>query len=208
MRIRFLGVMLLLLLSAPMASAQMMWEVQPFVGYTFGGAVNLGPNSQNILRATFDPSPAYGASVLFNGRPNWGLEFLWHRQTTTAVSEIDETATFPQTIDVNIDQYQGNVIITLADEEDQVKPFILAGMGLTKARGAGDNITKFSVGVGGGLRYFFSRHMGIRMQARWSPTRMSPSGSMFCNWWGFCWSIANAHFLHQGDATAGLIFRF
>ena len=213
MRIRFFGVMCLLLSGATAASAQYPrpypFEVQPFVGYTFGGSVNLAPNAQNIVKANFESSPVYGVSVLYNGRPNWGLEFLWHRQPTKVFGEINETTTFPTKIDLNLDQYHGNLIITLADEQVRLKPFLLVGMGATRAGGAGDSITKFSMGVGGGVRYFFSEHMGMRMQGRWSPTYIkSTTAGFYCSYWGFCWEINDAHFLHQYDATVGLIVRF
>jgi hypothetical protein len=90
-----------------------------------------------------------------------------------------------------------------------MKPFILFGMGATKASGAGNSITKFSMGIGGGIRYFFSEHMGVRVQGRWAPTYIkSTTAGFYCDWWGFCWEINDAHFLHQYDATVGFIIRF
>ena len=63
--------------------------------------------------------------------------------------------------------------------------------------------------VWAGLKYFFSQHIGLRLQARYAPTYLfSEAGGVWCNWWGVCWVVSNDKFLNQFDTSAGVIFRF
>lgn len=206
---KMLGLGALILLCASPALAQHRFELQPFVGYKWGGSLHLAPNIQTIGEVNFKSSVNYGFSATYYGLPNWGLEFMWNRQPTKAVGTLNNGTTFPKQISLNLDEYHGNVLITLADDDKKFKPFILAGMGATIGSGAGNSTTKFSFGVGGGIKYFFSEHLGVRTQMRWSPTYMySTSGDVYCDWWGFCWTVSDQHYLHQFDVTTGLIFRF
>jgi len=211
---KMLGLGALVLLCGSSAVAQNRFELQPFVGYKFGGTIDLAPNTASIARANFESNTDYGLTATFNATPNFGLEFMWNRQPTTIVGQLGNGTTFPTQINANLDQYHGNILLTLADEDSKFKPFILFGLGATRASGEAPNglsnsSTKFSFGLGGGLRYFFTDHVGIRTQIRWAPTYVySTTGAIYCDWWGFCWSIPDDHYLQQGDVTVGLVLRF
>jgi opacity protein-like surface antigen len=115
----------------------------------------------------------------------------------------------PDKVSINLDQFHGNILLNLRDEEEKLRPFILFGLGATRSSGAGSSLTRFSFGLGAGVKYFFTQGMGVRLQARWAPTYLySTSGGVWCNWWGFCWTLPRDNLLHQGDVSAGWIFRF
>lgn len=65
--------------------AQGRFEVQPFVGYKFGGGIPVGSNDLNINRINFNSSASAGVSAAFNATESAALEFLWNRQSTTAL---------------------------------------------------------------------------------------------------------------------------
>jgi opacity protein-like surface antigen len=111
---------------------------------------------------------------------------------------------------VNVDQFHGNLVISFGGEEQhKLHPFFLFGLGASRIAGAGDSVTKFSYGLGGGVKYFVTPKFGIRAQIRYAPTYLySTSGGVWCNWYGFCFVVPNDHYLNQGDATIGAIFRF
>jgi opacity protein-like surface antigen len=172
----------------------------------------LAPNVQNISQANFKSDISYGVTATYNGTSNFGLEFMWNRQPTTVVGERPNGTTFPTQINANLDQYHGNILFTLTGPEKKLRPFILIGFGATHASGGNtvtNSATKFSFGVGGGVKYFFSEHVGVRTQIRYAPTYVySTTGAIYCDWWGFCWSVPNDHYLQQGEVTGGLVFRF
>jgi hypothetical protein len=85
----------------------------------------------------------------------------------------------------------------------------LFGLGASDISGGGSSTTKFSTALGGGVKFFATRHLGFRVQARYAPTYLySTTRGVWCNWWGYCWVVPNNHFLDQGDVTAGFVFRF
>jgi len=206
-----ISVLIVALLSVSVlpAAAQYHFELQPFVGYKFGGGVDVGANALGIGRINIDSSIAYGATATFNPTENFGLEFLWNRQPTNASGSFSGGGTYPTKVGVTLDQFHGDFLFSFAGHGSKVEPFVLFGVGATDMHGAGSSTTKFSFGVGGGVKYFVSRHIGFRAQARYTPTYLyTTNGGVWCNWWGYCWVVSNDHFLQQGDVTGGIIFRF
>ena len=206
---RLLFAFAFLAISALPSMAQQRFEFQPFIGYKYGGGVDVSGNALGISRINIDSSIAYGATLTFNPAENLGLEFLWNRQPTNATGSYHGGGTYPQKIGVTLDQYHGDFLFSLAGHGSKLEPFVLIGLGATNMHGQGSSTTKFSFGLGGGVKYFVSPHLGFRLQARYTPTyAYTSSGGIWCNWWGYCWSVPNDHFLNQGDVTAGVILRF
>ena len=191
------------------AAAQQRFEIQPFAGYKFGGGADVGPNRLGISRVNIDSSVAYGVTATYNLSEFTGVEFLWNRQATHASGSLPGGGTYPQKVGATLDQFHGDFLLSFTSHGSKVEPFFLFGLGATDMHGEGSSTTKFSFSVGGGLKYFVSRHLGFRAQARYTPTYLySTSDGVWCNWWGYCWVIPNDHFLHQGDVTGGVILRF
>lgn len=71
-----------------------------------------------------------------------------------------------------IDQYQANFLYHFGSEQNPLRPFLLAGVGAAHLQPDGDidGFTKVSYGLGGGIKYFFTRQFGARLQARYTPT--------------------------------------
>ena len=202
-------VLVLLAVSTPRVAAQYKFEVQPFAGYKFGGGADVAGNALGISRINVESSLAYGVTATFNPAENLGLEFLWNRQSTNASGSYSGGGTYPTKVGVTLDQFHGDFLFSLAGHGSKVEPFVLVGVGATDMHGAGNSTTRFSFGVGGGVKYFVSKHIGFRAQARYTPTYLySTNGGVWCNWWGYCWVVPNDHFLQQGDVTGGIVFRF
>jgi opacity protein-like surface antigen len=203
-----LACLFLTLFGMPVA-AQERFEIQPFVGYKYGGGADVAGNVLGIKRINIDSSLAYGVTATYNLSEFTGVEFLWNRQATNVTGALYAGGTYPQKIGVTLDQFHGDFLLSFASHGMKLEPFVLVGLGATDMHGAGSSTTKFSFGVGGGVKYFVSRHLGFRIQARYTPTYLySTNGGVWCNWWGYCWVIPNDHFLQQGDVSAGVILRF
>jgi opacity protein-like surface antigen len=206
-RLLFVGLFVLILVLP--ARGQDRFEIQPYVGYKWGGSTDVGPNVDLITKINFNSSVAYGITGTFNATPHLGFEFLWNRQPSTAVGKLPGGLSFPQSTSVNIDQFQGNFVFTFREREARLRPFALVGLGATDISGKNAGVTKFSFALGGGVKYFVSEHVGIRLQIRYAPTYLySTSAGVWCDWYGFCFSVPNDHYLNQGDVTGGLILRF
>jgi len=198
-----------LLVSGLPCLAQYKFEIQPFGGYKYGGGVNVGINPFGVDRINVESSVSYGVTATFNPAARLGFEFLWDRQPTKASASYNGGGTLPTKVGFTMDQYHGDILFSFADHGSKVEPFALVGFGASNMHGGGSSTTKFSFGVGGGLKYFMTEHFGLRVQARYTPTyAYTTSGGIWCNWWGYCWSVPNDHFINQGDVTGGIVIRF
>jgi opacity protein-like surface antigen len=210
-KLRFLPFILMCCFSPVWAQGR--FELQPFVGLKTGGnfpvqCTNICPSGLNFSKISLDGGLVYGATAGINLKDNFGIEFLWNRQPTVGLGRLSNGNT-PQRIDVNLDQYQGNIVYTFFEKETKFRPFILMGVGGTKLASGGDSDWRVSYGVGGGAKYFFTPHMGVRVTARYAPTYLyGTQDGAWCNWWGVCYSTTNGHFLQQYDMTVGWILRF
>lgn len=198
--------------------AQGNFEVQPFIGSMYGGSVDVNsdsPNTPGINKIALNSSISYGITAGMNFGDLFGAEFLWNQQRTKAVGKLQGGGEFSEKFDVSNNQYHGNFLFYFKPLDSKWRPYALVGLGATNISGSSDvsgtsdSITKFSYGLGGGIKYYFTDRIGIRAQARYAPTYLYTSnGGLWCNWWGYCWVVGNDHYLNQGDITIGMTIRF
>ena len=65
---------------------------------------------------------------------------------------------------------------------------------------------RFSVGLGAGGKFFATRHLGLRLEARGYMTIIDLGGRAVCS--GGCVFVFNANPVFQADFTAGVIVAF
>lgn len=139
----------------------------PFAGYRFAGELKDFATGNSI---DLEAGPAYG--LVFT----WGfpetlagttrqIEFLWSYQD----ADLDTGRTGYRGRDLGIDVHYFQVGGVLQWDAEPVEPFVTAGLGATYLRpdwdDGGDDLN-FSANLGGGLKYWFSRNMGLRVDGR------------------------------------------
>jgi opacity protein-like surface antigen len=208
-KIVLLSVLTLVLL-IPSASAQRV-EVTGNIGYQLNGGLDL--STSLFRRIEVGNSTNYGASAgyLFGGF--YGVEFQWNHTRGDTVAQPQGGGSDIKVFTLNQNQYMGNFLLHLRDEESPLRPFVFVGLGassLSTNRAGVSGATRFAFSVGGGAKYNFSKHFGVRGQLKYSPTYITTTdGGYWCDpFWGGCWVVGNDHFLHEFDMTAGITFRF
>ena len=90
-------------------------------------------------------------------------------------------------------------------EDADARPFVLAGAGATFFRSDSlQSETKFSWGVGGGVKFYLGEQVGLKFQGKYNPTRLNDESSEpFCDPFGFCQNTLN-----QFELGVGFILRF
>jgi outer membrane protein W len=194
------------------AHAQGRFELTPFGGTRFGGQVDLTtPNTENFdylkIKSTWD----YGVIADYNIWSKFQAEVMWNRQPTQFEPHIFMTSSFSTPSDATLDMIQFSGLYEFGNERAKLKPFVVAGLGFTHFNSdielPFDN--RFSANVGGGVKYFFTRHVGVRMEARYSPTQTTSSIQPVCDpFFGGCFNTKIHNYAQQGQANLGLIFRF
>jgi opacity protein-like surface antigen len=187
-------------------------EIQPFVGTRFGGSFSVEepiPGGTRPADINLDAGLAWGATLGVAVSERLDVEFLWSRQESHLSADTFEGHI--DLVDAAVSQYHGNVLFHFADREARFRPYVLFGLGATSldpdAPGV-DGATKFSYAAGGGVKFDVSKHVGIRLQGRFTATYLKDEPALFCDLFGFCYVLSAAQYGNQGEFTAGVMFRF
>ncbi len=196
---------LALLLVPALASAQRSRiELTPFAGYRLAGDFN-APSSESIIRlgAEVDASAVYGLTLSVPLNEHWRFEVTANHQKTSLT--VDEGFLTPDVTLGDIDLTMVHAGFALEWGDGQVKPFLLASLGVTRLDPKFDELAsedRASGSVGGGVKVLFSDQLGLRLEGRgyWTDldTRFNNRYSRYDSDEG----------LYQYEASAGLIFRF
>jgi hypothetical protein len=135
------------------------------------------------------------------------IEIRWARQNTYV--HLDGGPAAPNE-KVVLDQFHGDFTheYILENWEPRARPFVMGSIGATRiAGGANNSSTRFSFGLGGGVKFYFTRHLGLRIQAEWLPIVVNPEvGSFVCG--GGCVVQLSGTAVSQGEIVVGPLFRF
>jgi opacity protein-like surface antigen len=106
---------------------------------------------------------------------------------------------------MTIRQLHGNVVRNFGAADARLRPFVFAGLGATFF--SADDLeseTKFSFGLGGGIKYFPWKAIGVRGHFRYKPTTLNDEDAAdFCDPFGFCQGS-----LQQIEFAGGAVIRF
>ena len=208
-----LGLALIMISRALIAHAQIEPKLQrldftPLVGWRTSITFKGQPGVDGVKpRLVLDASPSYG--MAFGARIDEEnlVEFRWARQNTH-VRVQDAVLTSPKQ-DVILDQFHGDFTreYIIDDWSARVRPFMMASVGVTHVAGnMNSSFTRFSFGIGAGMKIFASRHLGFRVQLEWLPVVADPQVTFICG--GGCIVHLSAQLSSQGEFTIGPLLRF
>ena len=185
-------------------------EVTPFVGFETAGSYPLeNPGAVQALRA--EAGATHGLFVDYRLMQNVQAEFYWVSNATTYTQQSAATGDYGQPFSTHINQYQFGALYHLRDRDYALRPYIAGSLGFTHDSndGAMADRTALSFGIGGGVKYEASRHVGFRGDARWLPTYGSSSPATFCDYeyYGGCYQDTTGNYLQRFTMTIGLIIR-
>ena len=189
--------------TAPSQTKPLRIDVTPLIGYRTSMTFSAVQNGVATSGIHLDARPSYGFGVGVRLDEEDLVEFRWARQET----HIHLAGSSERVI---LNQFQGDFTheYILEDWPAWARPFVIGSVGATHL-GAGPNssFTRFSFGLGGGIKVYFDRHMGLRMQAEWLPLVINPEvSSLVCG--GGCVVRLSATLVSQGEIAVGPIFRF
>ena len=137
------------------------------------------------------------------------VEFEWNH-TETTVTGRDYISGNSYSEDVKLNYYLLGFNKELS--EGPAVPFGLLNVGIMNAQGVENNsyinTNFFTVGLGGGLKYYFTDNIGIRLQARlFFPMQFGGVG-FGCGGGGCGTNVSGYTSTLQGDFTGGIILKF
>jgi hypothetical protein len=211
----FIGTLLLIVLSSALGAQQqpapkrLRFEITPFMGYRTSISFPLEPHvTLTNPRVVLDASPSYGVSFGMRLRAEEDLvEIRWARQDSYVHAE--DITPLPAQQRVILDQFHGDFSHEpfVEDWPSWAKPFVLASVGATHVSSSSSlNFTRFSFGIGGGIRFYPSRHFGFKIQAEWLPVFADPYVAFICG--SGCVIHVGGTVASQGEVLMGPILRF
>jgi hypothetical protein len=185
------------------------FEFTPFMGYRTNMSFPVEPHVTGTNpRVVLDASPSYGASFGMRLHAEEDLvEIRWARQDSYVHAE--DIMPLPPRQHVILDQFHGDFSHEplVEDWASWAKPFVVASVGATHISGSTSiNLSRFSFGIGGGIRFYPSRHVGFKIQAEWVPVFADPHVAFICG--SGCIVHVGGTLSSQGEVFAGPILRF
>ncbi len=197
----------LVVLTAAPARAQYGTDAPPavqiagFAGYQFGGSVF----SETLDRKfSFKSGLNYGGTLDFAIGQTWRFEIYYSRQDT----QLEGVLAVESPFDVKIER----LMVGLQEEkgEGNVKYFGTLLVGATRYSPGPAELssdTRFSAGLGLGVKSFFTKNVGLRLEGHAFYTSVESEGGIFCSA-GLCVFRYSGSGIWQGDLAAGLIIAF
>ncbi|HET6178929.1 MAG TPA: hypothetical protein VFE61_18510 [Candidatus Sulfotelmatobacter sp.] len=184
------------------------FDFTPFIGYRTSMSFPIQPYVTGTSPGVVvDASPDYGVSFGVRLREEDLVEVRWARQDSYVHAEVITPQ--PPRQRVILDQFHGDFSHEPFVEElpSWAKLYVLASVGATHFSGGGViSFTRFSFGIGGGIRLYASRHLGFKIQAEWVPVFADPQVAFVCG--GGCIAHVGGTAVSQGEVFVGPILRF
>jgi len=191
----------LVLLALSASASGQSWEASGLLGYT--PSVALDRRAPELTELDIRGGFTWGlqAGHLFSQR--WGAELLWMQQGSAL--RLGTEAGAADLFTMTIQQLHGNVLYHFANRDSKLRPFVFGGLGATFFSATElESETKFSYGLGGGVKYFPWSAIGARASFRYTPTMLSDDETVaFCDPFGFCQGSLN-----QIEFAVGAVVRF
>ena len=177
-------------------------ELAPFGGYRFGGDFFEIITGQPV---DLDGAVSMGIVLdvpLSDGFQVEGFFSHQHAQVSVPARLLRPTMRWR----MSVDHWQGGGLQEFGG--GRLRPFLTGTFGLTRYAAEGDSELRFTLGAGGGLKVFPTRHVGLRLDSRVFATFVDAEGSVFACFPGTCFLAIRADVVWQAEFTAGVVVRF
>jgi hypothetical protein len=183
-------------------------ELSPLFGYRTNMSFRTEPNPEGVsARVVLDSSPAPAVALGVRYHDEDVVEFRWIRQDTRLRVTGPSIASVQR---VTLDQFHLDCAHEyVLDEWPQwARPYIMGSVGATHISGGEGfpGFTRFSLGIGTGIKVFPFKKVGFKAQAQWLGLWVDPESKTFCN--GGCIIQFSGKLVSQGEVTIGPVFRF
>lgn len=206
--VKSVALLLFALLACAKANAQDATPAPPkfsfggFIGYRGGGS---GTDTSTGNGYELAAAKSFGAFVDYLLAPDTAVEVLWSQQNTHVEQNSPVSA---QLFDVRVGYYQAGGMFLFTPSG--IQPYIVGSVGATyisPQQSGYDSETKFSFGVGGGVKLPVGRHFGVRVEARAYGTVLNNNSSAVCTN-GSCLIHVSGSLMWQYEANAGVYLSF
>lgn len=192
-------------------------EASVFAGWVFSDGVSgqTVPGGDGKFYNRVDPkdSGSFGFTIAGHATHDVEYGFMYGQQFTHLEVSGPDTTDLGR---MNTMNYHGYVGVNFGHADAKMRPFAFVGVGAThfgtvntpNDRTIGGE-TQFSTKWGGGLKYYPTPKVGLRVAFQWTPTYIkSDPGGWWCDpYWG-CYAVGSSQYSNQFEFSGGVTFRF
>ena len=184
------------------------FEITPFAGYETSGSYPV-TTSFTVDRLRADGNVSFGTFLNYSQTSYFEPEFLWTHNPSSFSQRDAATGIYSKAFNTQIDQFQFGGSFLFRSPDAKLRPYFGAGLGFTHNGNSGGNPnrTAFAYSFGGGAKYYATKHLGFRFDARFLPTYGSSSPGLVCDAFGFCYTAQVHNYLNRGNFSVGIILR-
>jgi outer membrane protein with beta-barrel domain len=144
------------------------FELTPMAGYRLQGDFDAHDDAFDPrLNVDVDESAVFGGFFDIPLSPYWQIEILANRQQTRFEANRGLLTPSDTLGDVDLTTVQAGFLFQWGG--GQVSPFVAGALGLTRIDPKFDGLSsddRFSASFGGGVKMFFNRNLGLRLEGR------------------------------------------
>ncbi len=194
---------LLLAFCLPSSAGAAGFQVTPLVGYTFGGEFE---DQLTDTKLRLAESANFGLILGYKLDEATTYEVYFSRQRSQLKSNSGVFGSDPIfEVDINYLHFGG----TYSYFAENFTPYVSGGLGVTHMQPErGDNETKFSFSVGGGVKLPVTESLALRLEGRGMGTLFDGSGALFCTSGSGCALAVSGNLMWQFTAFTGLEISF
>ena len=183
-------------------------DIVPMVGARTGGEVanQVTPYDPTMPSSlSLDSSASYGVVVDLPLYGGWRAVELYFSRQPTRLRGGEFLA--PPVSDLTVNVIHVGLADTLPTDDPRLSWLLFGSAGATQFEARSSSDTRFSIGLGGGARWMFSPHVGLRGDLRAIVSFTGNSQTVIvCN--GGCVGHYAGTIAVQGEATLGIVVRF
>lgn len=177
-------------------------QLTPFAGYTLGGEVDARENTEQETSYRLQESMSYGFALNWPSKAPTEWELYYNHQDT-------ELAKGGRGVKLDTLQLGGTY---LGQGSKRAIPFFVATLGGVRIKPeASDSDYAVAFTLGGGYKFFPTKRIGIRLEARALGAFIRSNSSWLCSGGSngaTCAIRTSGNLLIQAQANAGVIIRF
>jgi Outer membrane protein beta-barrel domain len=191
------------------ASAQV-FEVTPLFGYRMGGTIKAkNEGDETFTKSRLKDGFTYGLAAGYRFDEESVIEFRWARQHSRLRLPDPIVPGVVSPIDTTIDQFHCDFTHEYEwDVYPRIRPYVLGSAGATRIGLPGENFTRFSFGLGGGMKISIRPRVRWRIQAEWLPIWIEPEARGLTCRSGVCAVFLSGTLTHQFEVSFGPVFHF
>ncbi len=195
---------ILIMMIFPIAINAQSLDLYGFSGYTFGHSFPIDGG-----RAKIYDGHTFGGAVGIALDENYSIELLYSRQPSRGTAQFTRSnVRYDEPIASNYVLIGGQRYFSIAENAQLFSGLKIGSAVFSSRRNNFDNYVKFAGGLSGGVRYFITEEVGLRMQAH----LLFPITNLGANlWWnpgaGTSVGVTSYTSIVQFGFTGGMVLR-